>query len=583
MSITVSGRGTVSWPQAVADGSTVTLLVEYTQIDATTLLINEAKITPSGGFASTSACSSDPNFQGWWGGTFYIEQNGEEVYKEGGLYCNKVILSNRQFTVKMGEPITFAFSYYHYYSNRNVVIPKFYAGSENGVDWQYKSTISAQDTVVGNPVVFSMSRTSTEITHKLTLQIKDKTPVVIVSDAGVSYSYPTDYSFYNKYFTSTETFVNCKVTCESLWKGTSLGTEEATFKLLIHDGAGPVLTPSISFPAKYSQTTGKAVSELTGSATKGILNFSKARATVNVGGQYGATIASYTVRNGKTSGTSVTVEPLTDKNFVFAATDSRGLTTTQTVQANVVDYVLPVVRFEITPPHPVTGLANIKIEGNFWNGNFGAVKNYANLRVDAIFEGIKSETLLEPVISKDGSFTCEAQILLAKESQSTVQVFVLDQLVSANSDIQKVFPVPVFEWGKADFQFNVPVVYTNIGRNSHLTEDVASPISGITVGGNITAVGSDAKKGDGFASLHLKVSAKNQEVGVIAQGNINDTELYPLLGETAIAYSTYGHVAIARIEASGAVKVALLANPIGATARECNFYFNYLTKGLQAL
>lgn len=125
---------------------------------------------------------------------------------------------------------------------------------------------------------------------------------------------------------------------------------------------------------------------------------------------------------------------------------------------------------------PTSGNAVLTISGNYYNGSFGAAENTLEIQYGIAVSGEEvGSYMVVPTedISLDGD-TYSVQIPLSGldyESAFDVVVIVSDQLeiVEKTAVINK--GIPIANWGKNNFTFNVPLFFGEKGYGSILPEE----------------------------------------------------------------------------------------------------------------
>jgi hypothetical protein len=149
--------------------------------------------------------------------------------------------------------------------------------------------------------------------------------------------------------------------------------------------------------------------------------------------------------------------------FVFTLTDTRDITVTKTVTMPVIDYI-PVtcdVSYETELRGDNTANITITLSGNYFNGSFGKESNTISLQYrcgkDAIADDQEWQ-VANPNIS-DGGYMASFVIENADYKDIyVVQAWVNDRIVGdLYAKEQRIAIMPVFDWGKDNFNFNVPV------------------------------------------------------------------------------------------------------------------------------
>ena len=234
--------------------------------------------------------------------------------------------------------------------------------------------------------------------------------------------------------------------------------ESTLTRTLTLTDAHPAIT---SFTAK---DTNAATTAKTGNPNIWISGFSDITYTMAAQGKLGATIASYKASSGNrtVNSASGTIKANSD-TITATVTDSRGNSTIATVKAaNFIDYT-PItcgfknVKFNVDNEK---GRLDFTITGNYFNGSFGETDN-----VISVYYRYKAEyeeyTDWFPAVLKvtDNGYECAKSLAgLDYRKNYYIEAKAADSLISVTSAEYKVAKViPVFDWSKDDFRFNVPV------------------------------------------------------------------------------------------------------------------------------
>lgn len=258
--------------------------------------------------------------------------------------------------------------------------------------------------------------------------------------------------------------------------------------------ANPTMSPSAVEDADSSTDGGDAAGNIaaTGSNIRWLKGVSDVRYAFNATALKGATIKSYKVECGTQKATSASgvlfnVESGTIK---FTVTDSRGNTTTQTLTRTLVNYIKPTCDLvpKIALESGTTAKATVKVSGKWFNGQIkSGVANVLSLWIRYKEEdgNYSSWVKVTPTLSGN-TYNINYTIPEALNYQNnyTFQARVQDNLYLAyngyiNSDTITVNALPVFDWGKSDFNFNVPV---NMKKNINY-ENGGNGIRGTTTTG----------------------------------------------------------------------------------------------------
>lgn len=211
--------------------------------------------------------------------------------------------------------------------------------------------------------------------------------------------------------------------------------------------------------------------------------------------------------------------------FVFSVTDSRGLTTQRIVEKPVVEYVKPTCyqSFETEIVGETGANITLKVNGNYFSGSFGAVKN--TFKIEVRFtdnNGVMSEwteLLVDPRFSGN-TYQVEVTFNGFDYSKSyTFQSRVTDKLNIVQSSQYTVKLLPVFDWSEDDFNFNVPVNIngeTVLRHNKEANNTVLSASGGriyVRPGGTDDTSSQAIFNSDGSVDFSGEVRANGEVLG----------------------------------------------------------------------
>lgn len=217
-----------------------------------------------------------------------------------------------------------------------------------------------------------------------------------------------------------------------------------------------------------------ATLELTGDSNKIIEGYSDAVTNASYSALKGASISSYKVVNGSKTLTTApaTFEGVSSGSFVFSVTDSRGNTTTKTVNLETVGYIKLTCDLDVKAPN-AEGEMDFTVSGNCFNGSFGNAENtiqvYYRYKMNDEEYGEWIETGV--VLNDDNTYRAEVSLTaLNYLNRYTFQAMAVDLLSSVESVEKTVKTTPVFDWGENDFNFNVPVTIQGMNVKDTVTE-----------------------------------------------------------------------------------------------------------------
>jgi hypothetical protein len=224
-------------------------------------------------------------------------------------------------------------------------------------------------------------------------------------------------------------------------------------KIMTITNADPVLNPEAKDTGGYSVP-------LTGNANKIIKGFNYVNVKCNATPLKGSSIKTQRISCGDQiinagSGGFSNIE--TGK-ITFSATDSRGYPTTKEVNLEVIPYIKLTCNLAVDNP-TTDGTTTVRINGNYWAGNFGAQDN--TLEVYFRYKENDGEyndwTAATPTIANN-KYTVEIPVIkLDYQKAYTFQAKAVDKIITLETAEKKVKTTPVFDWGENDFNFNVPL------------------------------------------------------------------------------------------------------------------------------
>lgn len=185
----------------------------------------------------------------------------------------------------------------------------------------------------------------------------------------------------------------------------------------------------------------------------------------------GASIKKQTISCGGQviNGASGTLENVDSGDVTFSATDSRGFTTTKTINLKVIDYIKLTCNLTASLPNAL-GEMTFNVKGNYFNGSFGATNNTLQ-----VFYRIKKEdedySEWVELPTEDGYNITARLTGLDYKAKYTLQAKAKDKVLEVLSAERVIKAIPVFDWSKDDFKFKVDVFDKN---GAKLGTDLAS-------------------------------------------------------------------------------------------------------------
>lgn len=318
------------------------------------------------------------------------------------------------------------------------------------------SVINALDAYIGDETKITLT-TYGKAYHTITYKFGDLTGTVVTKNNNLILFWPVPTEFINELATGSS-HDTCELTCKTYdLSGNYYGETKTTFIARLDvNKEGPTFNPII-----YDNNS-KTVA-LTGDKNNFIRYYSEAYVTPGSSGKSGATIVNETVScgsyKGSYNGTGVVylIENVDSGDFEITATDSRGATAKTTVNRILIPYEkISCNIFDLTLN--VNGTLTFKIEGNYFNENFGATNNSLTLKYK-INEGSYVSVKNADIEFTGHNYAATVTVTGLDYSQIyNVEAVAADKLSSAGGgNIYNITGKSLFDWGKEDFNFNIQV------------------------------------------------------------------------------------------------------------------------------
>ena len=390
--------------------------------------------------------------------------NGVEVYS-GGTYSNITDYKDRTFasavlkiahTPDGSKSFTISgFSGWIYASGNT------YASSQTFTlpTIPRASSVSCSTANIGSNATITINRASTSFTHTLTYSFGSLSGTIATKTSSTNISWTIPTTLYGQIPNSKSG--TGTITCDTYSGSTLIGSKSTSFTATVSESASK---PTLSPTAVDSNNTTIA---LTGNSSKFIKYYSNASVATGAKARNSATLKSQKITCGAKSITSAsgTINAVESGTFTFSATDSRGYTTTQTLNKTLIEYIKLTCSLNAGAP-TTAGVATLKISGNYWNGTFGAVANTLTVQYRYKTQGGSYGNWTTVSATKSNN-TYNATATISGLNYQTTYVFqarAVDKLATINTDEQARRTTPIFDWSKNDFNVNgtLKVNNTNI-------------------------------------------------------------------------------------------------------------------------
>ena len=224
-------------------------------------------------------------------------------------------------------------------------------------------------------------------------------------------------------------------------------------------------TLTIKNPAPTLAPTVKDVNQTTLALTGGSGNLVKYYSKVEVKTRAQAVKGASLVRKSITCGSQTlagdgTLEGVESGTIVVSATDSRGNTTTKTVERKLVGYVrLSCTMGQGTPD--ASGRYDLEVTGACFYGSFGEKENTLTVEYRYRAQGAEewgAWTAVDRATQLGFTYVAHATVEgLNYQTAYEFQARAEDALEQVESEVKVVKASPGFDWGKDDFAFHIPV------------------------------------------------------------------------------------------------------------------------------
>lgn len=313
------------------------------------------------------------------------------------------------------------------------------------------SSVSCSTANIGSNATITISRASSSFTHTLSYAFGNLIGTIAIKTSNTSVNFALPTTFYAQIPNAQSGWGT--ITCNTYNGSTKIGTKTCTFTAKCSESA---CKPTISGAAVDTNETTIA---LTGSNAKFVKYYSNASVSSSASARNNATLSSQKITCGSKSisSSSGTISGVDSGTFTFSATDSRGYTTTQTINKTLINYVKLTCTIA-SQAATTSGVAKINVSGNYWDGNFGAVANTLTIQYryktnDGAYSAWTNST--DAITKSNNTYSSVVSISgLNYLNSYTFQARAIDKLTTIESNAQPTKTKPVFDWGESDFNIN---------------------------------------------------------------------------------------------------------------------------------
>lgn len=329
------------------------------------------------------------------------------------------------------------------------------------------STVTAGDANIGSVTTIKISRASSAFTHTLTYAFGSLSGTIATKTGDTTLSWTVPTSFYAQIPKAKSG--KCTITCQTFSGSTLIGTTTASFQAQVPGASAPAVTGTVA-------DTNTVTKSLTGNSQVMVRYFSNALCTISAQGKNSATITEKKIGETVVTGTTRTISGIEVNGVTFSATDSRGFTTRVSKTFSLVPYVKLTANGTVKRDTPTGSTGKLTLQGNYFNASFGAQSNTLTVQYRLQPEDEAYGDWKMITVTLDGN-TYRAAVSLTEldyRKAYGVQVQATDKLMTTTADLTLLPGTPVFDWGKNDFRFHVPVVAG--GRTVQIDSDGGLPV-----------------------------------------------------------------------------------------------------------
>lgn len=317
------------------------------------------------------------------------------------------------------------------------------------------ASIAATDADIGSVSMVTIGKKSDIYTYTVAYQfgslsgyLSESGPITgAVSVTASSLAFPLPESFY--YEIPAKPSGTCTLTCTTYLDGSAVGEpQKCTFAVRADpQRCAPVLTLTAA-------DSNPVTLALTGNKNVFIRYASNALCTMSAQARCGATVTERKLNGNTVTADTATLAQIQTDVLRFTAKDSRGYTTEATAQLNMLPYFVPSFRMSAARTDATSGDATLQAEGSFYNSSFGAKSNSLQVQYQ-----VNGGTAVSVTPATDGNTFSVSTTLhgLDYTGSHRITLTISDAISSVAAEVKINPGIPVFEWGKEDFQFHVPV------------------------------------------------------------------------------------------------------------------------------
>lgn len=210
--------------------------------------------------------------------------------------------------------------------------------------------------------------------------------------------------------------------------------------------------------------TNSVTASLTGNSSNIFVRYASVVSyTTGATASSGGTITKHFAKNGSELLTTAsgTFKEITSDTFTFTAMDNRGNSATKNIQVTLIPYVNLTCSVKATSGVSTDGTAEVTVSGKYYNGSFGGTRrNSLSISARAISTNETTTTYnINEINYSEDNYTAKLTFYgLDYQKSYTFEATAQDAVKAVDSqESGAVTGVTIFDWGKDDFAFHVPV------------------------------------------------------------------------------------------------------------------------------
>ena len=315
------------------------------------------------------------------------------------------------------------------------------------------SSVSSTNANIGENITITINRASSSFTHTLSYSFCNLKGTIATKTSSTSVSWKLPTTFYAQIPNSKSSWGT--ITCDTYSGSTKIGSSSCRFDVYVKESTNK---PGISATVVDVNDTTKA---LTGDENKLIRYYSKAKFELTASPKNSSTITTRSVfyngttyKGGSKNSWIANFSEVVSGSYKFTVTDSRGFSNSLTVNKTLIEYVKLTCYMTVTNP-TATGECTITLNGNYFNGSFGATNNTLSVQYK-IDEGEWTDTT---ITLSNNTYKATANITGMDYTRAySFYARAIDKLATVETPVKYVKAKPIFDWGSDDFHFHVGVV-----------------------------------------------------------------------------------------------------------------------------